>query len=235
MNENIKRDCSTCVRGGVGGSLCLGCKTEKYKNWESKSDDCANNDETCSLCSQCDNVRYFEQKRKAATHEPAPTGTGSKVLHEFVEDVYARADAGYKKYGTYLRINNGRDALIDAYQECLDMGMYLKQAIMERSNWDDKIRCWAEARGLYDAVTPYSQCQKMIEETIEWLKEASVGDRQPTKSEMLEIGDMLIVLTNIANSRGVSLQECGWLAYEKIKERTGYIKNGTFVRDGDQR
>ena len=41
-------------------------------------------------------------------------------------------EKGKKKHGTYLRIHNGRDALMDAYQEAIDMVMYLKQAIMER-------------------------------------------------------------------------------------------------------
>ena len=44
----------------------------------------------------------------------------------------ARAEAGQKKYGTMLRVHNGRDPLWDAYQEALDLSMYLRQAILER-------------------------------------------------------------------------------------------------------
>jgi hypothetical protein len=29
-------------------------------------------------------------------------------------------------------LNNGRDALLDAYEEALDLACYLKQAILER-------------------------------------------------------------------------------------------------------
>jgi hypothetical protein len=39
---------------------------------------------------------------------------------------------GIAKYGTPLQTFNGRDPLIDAYQEALDLAVYLKQAIMER-------------------------------------------------------------------------------------------------------
>jgi hypothetical protein len=39
---------------------------------------------------------------------------------------------GRRKYGTALEANNGRDALMDAYQEALDLAMYLRQAIAER-------------------------------------------------------------------------------------------------------
>jgi uncharacterized membrane protein len=73
----------------------------------------------------------FEQKRKAATPEPAPTGNGNFVLFEVMKDICARADAGQKKYGTMLRTENGRDALNDALQEAIDLVFYLKQKIME--------------------------------------------------------------------------------------------------------
>ena len=36
------------------------------------------------------------------------------------------------RYGTALQPHNGRDALLDAYEEALDLAMYLKQAIVER-------------------------------------------------------------------------------------------------------
>lgn len=39
---------------------------------------------------------------------------------------------GLEKYGTKLEAFNGRDALMDAYQEAIDMVMYLRQAILER-------------------------------------------------------------------------------------------------------
>jgi hypothetical protein len=48
--------------------------------------------------------------------------------------LYERAWAGRQKYGTYLETGNGRDALWDAYQEALDLVMYLRQAILERES-----------------------------------------------------------------------------------------------------
>ena len=39
---------------------------------------------------------------------------------------------GTEKYGTPLQSHNGRDALVDAYQEILDAAVYLRQAIEER-------------------------------------------------------------------------------------------------------
>jgi hypothetical protein len=69
---------------------------------------------------------------KASTPQPKPEGDGEIVLSHVIKDLTSRAEFGFNKYGTYLKTNNGRDALIDAYQEALDLTMYLKQAILER-------------------------------------------------------------------------------------------------------
>ena len=45
-----------------------------------------------------------------------------------------RDRVGRETYGTPLQAFNGRDALLDAYHECLDMAVYLKQAIIERDS-----------------------------------------------------------------------------------------------------
>ncbi|MCP4365406.1 MAG: hypothetical protein GY800_08940 [Planctomycetes bacterium] len=65
------------------------------------------------------------------TQEPAPTGDGREVLAEVLKDLKERDKVGRVKYGTPLKTNNGRRALVDAYQEALDLCMYLKQTIME--------------------------------------------------------------------------------------------------------
>ena len=69
---------------------------------------------------------------RADQPEPLPTGTGAIVLARVITDIESRADMGREKYGTYLRTDNGRDALMDAYQEAIDLVMYLGQVIMER-------------------------------------------------------------------------------------------------------
>jgi hypothetical protein len=70
----------------------------------------------------------------AATPEPQPVGNGTPVTELVITDLRARSAYGVKKYGTVLRTNNGRDALMDAYQEALDLVQYLRQAIEERDN-----------------------------------------------------------------------------------------------------
>lgn len=59
----------------------------------------------------------------------------SEPIGELVqEDLRARMTKGRDTYGTDLYAHNGRDALVDAYQEALDLCMYLRQAIEERDN-----------------------------------------------------------------------------------------------------
>ena len=72
------------------------------------------------------------KQSNAATHEPPPTGNGTAIITELLSDLLNRNKAGTLKYGTTLKTNNGRDALMDAYQESCDLCMYLKQALMER-------------------------------------------------------------------------------------------------------
>ena len=49
-----------------------------------------------------------------------------------ISDMKERDLIGAAKYRTNLQPFNGRDALVDAYQESLDLAVYLRQAIYER-------------------------------------------------------------------------------------------------------
>lgn len=64
--------------------------------------------------------------------QPAPAKGCRDIGMYVLLDVQERMALGAKKYGTPLQANNGRDALVDAYQEALDLVFYLRQAIMER-------------------------------------------------------------------------------------------------------
>lgn len=68
----------------------------------------------------------------AAIPQPAPEGGKVAVAEIVLDDIRQRIDAGHEKYGTLLKTCNGRDALWDAYQESIDLCMYLRQAILER-------------------------------------------------------------------------------------------------------
>ena len=67
-------------------------------------------------------------------HQPAPEPNGNRPVWKLViEDMQARDHVGRQRYGVPLQANNGRDALVDAYQEALDLVVYLRQVLEERS------------------------------------------------------------------------------------------------------
>lgn len=66
------------------------------------------------------------------TAQPAPQPGHTSVTDAVIADMQHRRAQGTAKYGTELQTHNGRDAMMDAYQEALDLVMYLKQALLER-------------------------------------------------------------------------------------------------------
>lgn len=87
-----------------------------------------------------------------AIHEPPPQPGKVRVLDLALEnhrlttigaqvcaDLTARAEVGRAKYGTYLETHNGRDSLMDAYQEALDLLMYLEQWEAESGQTDSPL------------------------------------------------------------------------------------------------
>lgn len=67
--------------------------------------------------------------------QPSPIHNSSASIWDLViSDMQSRDKVGRERYGTPLQAFNGRDALVDAYQEALDLVVYLRQAIEER-NW----------------------------------------------------------------------------------------------------
>lgn len=74
----------------------------------------------------------------AATRKQAvPCGNGVDIATLVQRDIEARARIGEKKYGERLQPKNGRSALVDAYQEVLDLAMYLKQQLIEDGHIDE--------------------------------------------------------------------------------------------------
>lgn len=73
---------------------------------------------------------------EATLNQPDPeTRPESVSVAPFVvDDIVARARMGVARYGTPLRTFNGRDPLVDCYQEALDLVFYLKQHLMERES-----------------------------------------------------------------------------------------------------
>lgn len=72
-------------------------------------------------------------RRPVTAEQDAPTRNDGPAVWELVlADMAARDQEGRRRYGTPLQPHNGRKPLVDAYQEALDLVVYLRQEIYER-------------------------------------------------------------------------------------------------------
>jgi NTP pyrophosphatase (non-canonical NTP hydrolase) len=112
-----------------------------------------------------------------------------------------------------------------------DVDMLLMMAdneVTDTSERFDLIRNWAATRGLYSEGNSHTQYVKLQEEAGELAKALLKND----KPEVIDaIGDMVVVLTNLAHLEGYNIEYCIDEAYKVIAARTGKMINGTFVKD----
>jgi len=89
----------------------------------------------------------------------------------------------------------------------------------------EKIEDWHHARNLIHGATDKDQLAKLIQEVGELsdniCKQRDVSD---------DIGDIMVVLINIAVRNGISMEHCLEVAYDDIKDRKGTMIDGIFVK-----
>jgi hypothetical protein len=66
--------------------------------------------------------------------QPLPTPGKQNVQQALIAALGERMEYGVRKYGTPLQTHNGRDALVDAWEEALDLLTYLTQMRLERGD-----------------------------------------------------------------------------------------------------
>ena len=90
------------------------------------------------------------------------------------------------------------------------------------------IREWANERGLYDKGDTKTQSLKLVEEVGEICRAVLKGNDSDVEDG---IGDAVVVLTNLAELQGTTIEHCIEMAYNEIKDRKGKMHNGTFKKD----
>jgi NTP pyrophosphatase (non-canonical NTP hydrolase) len=104
----------------------------------------------------------------------------------------------------------------------------VRQTKMVEYSAFEKIRAWADERGLYDKGDPKTQTLKLMEEAGEICRAVLKND----EPEIIDgIGDCVVVLTNLAHLCGTSIEDCIDAAYDEIKDRKGKMVNGTYKKD----
>jgi len=112
--------------------------------------------------------------------------------------------------------------------------MELIQQIQDKKdvNWRNveniiyKIRQWHHDRNLIEGATDKDQVCKLIQEVGELsdnvCKQKDVRD---------DIGDIIVVLINIAERNNITIAECLQQAYDDIKDRKGKMVDGIFIKE----
>jgi NTP pyrophosphatase (non-canonical NTP hydrolase) len=104
----------------------------------------------------------------------------------------------------------------------------VERAESELQQLVDKVVDWHHARNLINGATDQSQYVKLIEEAGELAGNITRG--KPIDDD---IGDMLVVLINIAERNHLSLADCLNKAWDDIKDRKGRMINGSFIKETD--
>ena len=87
---------------------------------------------------------------------------------------------------------------------------------------------WHHDRNLIDGADDKTQFAKLIQECGELSDNICKG-----KDIRDDIGDIMVVLINIAERNGLTLTECLSVAYDDIKDRRGRMVDGVFVKEAD--
>jgi NTP pyrophosphatase (non-canonical NTP hydrolase) len=92
----------------------------------------------------------------------------------------------------------------------------------------EKVKQWHHDRNLIEGSTDKDQYLKLIQEAGELSDNICKGNDIAD-----DIGDMIVVLINIAERNNLTLANCLQVAWDDIKDRKGKMVDGVFVKERD--
>ena len=174
-----------------------------------------------------DTIKWIVKNAKTSMYTTERTYIYNKAFfEEFLKDVKKVSKKAADEYKDYMQELASRVKLDTN-------GIVHQQVKQEGKAWTDedrfqKIRDWAGERGLYTKGDTKTQFCKLMEEGGELGRAILKNDQE----EFVDaIGDMVVVLTNLAHLGGTTIEECIDSAYNEIKNRKGKMSNGTFVKN----
>ena len=157
-----------------------------------------------------DTVKWIVDNAKTSMYNNDRTYIYNKAFYEeFLNEAKKEAKLFYDQLKERVNKSNGKTEF-------------------HTENRFDLIRTWATERGLYDKGDTKTQFCKLMEEAGELGRAVLKNDH---KEFVDAIGDMVVVLTNLAEIGGTSIEQCIDAAYAEIKNRKGKMVNGTFVKN----
>lgn len=99
---------------------------------------------------------------------------------------------------------------------------------MELNELIGRVSQWHHDRNLIDGATDKDQYMKLIQECGELSDNICKG-----RDIKDDIGDIMVVLINIAVRNNITMTECLQVAYDDIKDRKGRMVDGVFVKETD--
>lgn len=87
---------------------------------------------------------------------------------------------------------------------------------------------WHHDRNLIEGSSDKDQVLKLMQELGELSDSVCKG-----KDVRDDLGDMMVVMLNIMERQGISMEDCLSNAYNDIRDRKGIMIDGIFVKEGD--
>jgi hypothetical protein len=95
---------------------------------------------------------------------------------------------------------------------------------------ENEIVKWSLDRNLLQTTTLETQTLKFMEEFGEFCAAYLRGDKVRAEDSL---GDMYVVMVQMAKLVESNLSKCAWMAYGEIKDRKGMMVNGSFIKEED--
>ena len=92
----------------------------------------------------------------------------------------------------------------------------------------ENVLIWAKEKDILKPDNHLKQLGKIMSEVGEFADEVIKENKQ---GQINELGDVFVTLIIIAEQLNLNPVKCLEIAYNKIKDRTGHNKNGTFIKD----
>jgi hypothetical protein len=116
-----------------------------------------------------------------------------------------------------------QDVVFNSYPE----GITVDESL-STNEYVDKIVSWHHDRNLIEGSSDKDQFCKLVQEAGELSDSICKG-----KDVSDDIGDMMVVLLNIAERNKLSIKDCLAKAWDDIKDRKGKMIDGIFIKESD--